>query len=250
MQGNCYGLFADIYDRLMDDVNYDAWYADIKSLLSPFAAAPPARVCDVACGTGQFALRFAREGYEVTGIDISTDMLRIAEQNSRKQGVKVRFSQQDMRNLALPRPVPIITCACDGVNYLTTPADVCAFFAAVKKSLAPNGAFVFDVSTEQKLRQQLGNNSLWDLRDDAAYIWQNRFNEEKRLVVMDLTFFSREADGRYVRFEERHVQRAHSHDEIIGWLAREGFAVEGILKTSMRAHYVCKHKLGGSEMNG
>ena len=43
---------------------------------------------------------------------------------------------------------------------------------------------------------------------------------------MDITFFVREADGRYRRFQEAHLQRAHSEQEIVKLLEEVGF--EGV----------------------
>ena len=56
----------------------------------------------------------------------------------------------------------------------------------------------------------LGNGFFGEERDEAAYLWQNRLDEKRHILRMDITFFVREADGRYRRFEEEHEQRAHS----------------------------------------
>lgn len=40
---------------------------------------------------------------------------------------------------------------------------------------------------------------------------------------MDLTFFLRERDDRYGRFDETHLQRAHEPDELAAWLSEAGF---------------------------
>lgn len=55
-------------------------------------------------------------------------MLRQAEKKARDYGVEAAFVRQDMKKLTLPRRVGAVLATCDGVNYLTTPEDVRAFF--------------------------------------------------------------------------------------------------------------------------
>ena len=103
-----YTGFANIYDLLMDDVDYGAWYAYYRALMS--RAQTPVRTCvDLCCGTGQFAMRLRRDGMAVTGVDLSEDMLRVASGKARAEGLDILFVRQDMRCLELPRPAPPMT---------------------------------------------------------------------------------------------------------------------------------------------
>lgn len=222
-----YSRFADVYDGLMRDVPYDAWAAYLAELLRTYA--PEAHtLADCACGTGAISIRLARMGYAVTGVDASPDMLRVAQQNARLAGLQLPFVCQDMRALRLHKPVDAIVCACDGVNYLLTPADVQAFFRAAHAALRPGGALLFDVSSAYKLEHVLGSSDFTETSADCAYIWANRFIPKTRCVEMDLTFFAREPDGRYARFDELHVQRAHTGDELRGALAETGFETAAV----------------------
>ena len=65
-------------------------------------------------------------------------------------------------------------------------------------------------------------------REDVTYLWMNEWSEEARTLRMSLTFFAREADGRYRRFDEEHVQRAHEVGELLAALAH-GDVVDGAL---------------------
>ncbi len=233
-----YGSFAALYDLLMDDVDYDAWFADVRRRAAALGVTG-GRACDAACGTGAFTLRLSGAGFSVVGVDLSADMLRLAADKARAAGRRITFVQQDMTALSLPRPVDLILCACDGVNYLTDPADVRRFFAAARANLRPGGAFLFDVSTLHKLSVRLGNHTLWELREEAAYLWQNAFDPAARLLTMDLTFFARQEGGLYRRFEERHVQRGHTDEELRAWLADAGFTRVSCEAQEDRAHYAC-----------
>lgn len=217
-----YSAFAEVYDALMDDVDYDGW-ADYYLELLARAGVAPGRLCDCACGTGSMAVRFAARGINVTGADISGEMLARAQEKARRAGVRAMFVEQDMCALRLPRPVDALVCACDGVNYLTDDARLGAFFARAREAIRPGGALAFDISSAYKLERVLGDGFFGEERGDIAYLWSNRFDAAARTSTMDLTFFVREDDGRYRRFDEVHVQRAHDEAHIAGLLERSGF---------------------------
>lgn len=67
-QTDAYRGLASLYDLLMDDVDYDAW---LDFYLAQVRLPRGCRVADLACGTGAFALRLAKLGFAVTGVDIS-----------------------------------------------------------------------------------------------------------------------------------------------------------------------------------
>lgn len=217
-----YEAFAELYDALMDDVDYDAW-ADYYLELIGRMGASPGSICDCACGTGAMSVRFAARGLKVTGVDLSGDMLRLAQEKARAFGVRAMFVRQDMCRLALPRPVDALVCACDGVNYLLDDDRLSAFFDRARVSLRPGGVLAFDISSAWKLRHTLGNSFYGEDREDVTYLWSNRLDERARTVTMDLTFFVREADGRYRRFDEQHVQKAHDPDRLLELMKAHGF---------------------------
>ena len=216
-----YGQFAALYDPLMRDVDYDGWAAYLASFL-------PARisVADCACGTGEITLRLARSGFKMTGVDISASMLEIAAVKARKAGLAIPFIQQDMRGLAMHRPVGAVVCACDGVNYLNSKGAVLHFFQAAYMALEPGGILLFDVSSPYKLEHILGSNTFAEEEDGCAYIWHNNYDHTSRLLEMELTFFQKEEGGLYRRFNENHIQRAHSQDELLANLQNAGFEAD------------------------
>ena len=220
---SAYQAFAGLYDALMDDVDYDAWAGYYLALIGRVGV-DPRTLCDCACGTGAMSVRFARRGMRVTGVDLSVDMLELARQKALQYGVQAMFVCQDMCALALPRPVDALVCACDGVNYLLDDDRLRAFFARARQALKPGGALAFDISSAYKLRKTLGNNFFGEDRGDIAYLWSNRFDEAEETVTMDLTFFTRESDGRYRRFDELHVQKAHEPEHLLALLAECGFS--------------------------
>lgn len=217
-----YEAFAAVYDRLMDDFDYPKW-ADYYLRLLARNGKTPGTICECACGTGSMTVEFAARGLRVTASDLSGDMLEVARQKLFSRGVSAMLVRRDMCEMELPRPVDAVVCACDGVNYLTSDARLTAFFRRANEMLVPGGILAFDVSSAYKLRSILGNGFYGEERDDVAYLWFNHWCEERQTVSMDLTFFVREKDGRYRRFSEQHVQKAHAPEHLAELLQTCGF---------------------------
>lgn len=244
-----YGKFAAVYDRLMADVDYDAWARYLVALLKDGGIQPGDAVLDCACGTGEITLRLQKEGYQLTGADCSEEMLEIAQQKTRKAGQRIPYVCQDMRNLSLHKPVSAITCACDGVNYLLSEADVDRFFLGAYHALKDGGLLLFDVSSVYKLENILGCQTYGEDEPDCTYLWQNCYDPRSKLLEMRLAFFIPDGQGKYTRFDERHIQRAHPVSELTSSLERAGFTIVGIFHaftteqptaTSERIQFVAK----------
>jgi len=229
-----YTCLAGRYDRLMQDVDYDAWAGYVIGLLREYGIAGDARVFDCACGTGALTLRLAKAGYRVTGFDCAEAMLEHAQQKARLLGLRIPFVCQDMRRLSAHHPARAITCACDGVNYLTSAADVEAFFRSACAALADDGLLLFDISSAYKLEHVLGSRTYGEDLPECAYVWQNAFDPDSRLLEMNLAFFLPDGRGKYARYAERHVQRAHGVRELTRALERAGFETLAVYEAFTR----------------
>lgn len=218
-----YTSFAEVYDQLMDNVNYERWADFYTQMLNANGVGVGGKVCECACGTGGLTLPLVRRGFQMTGVDLSQEMLWIAAQKARKQGIGLPFIQQDMRQLHLHRQMDAVIATCDGVNYLTQDKDVLAFFTAAYAALRPGGALIFDVSTPWKLENLRGNQIICEDRQDVTYMWQNRFDKAQGLLDMHLCIFLRQKDGSYRRIDEEQRQRAHTAENLRTLLHGAGF---------------------------
>ena len=222
-----YQAFAELYDELMDDVDYESW-ADYYTRLLSIYGVRNGKVCECACGTGGLTIPLYRRGFQMTGVDISREMLWEAAQKSRKQGIAMPFVQQDMRALNLHRPMDAVLATCDGVNYLLTEEDLLSFFRAAHRAIKPGGALIFDVSTPYKLQHVLCSGLMAEDRENITYMWQNTWNERQRTVSLDLVFFVREKDNQYRRIEEHQKQRAWDEKTLKENLWHAGFRAVSI----------------------
>ena len=217
-----YGDFAQLYDRLMSDVDYDAWAKYLTDLISKYGGGN--RIAECACGTGELTIRLKKAGFDITGFDISQEMLNIAAQKARDSGLMINFICMDMKKLTLHKPHDVIISACDGVNYLLSKAELHSFFSMAYTALKSGGLLLFDISSRYKLENILGCNTFAEDDGECAYIWKNMYDEKSKLIEMDLSFYKKSGEL-YKRFCEKHIQRAHSTEEIISELKHAGFTV-------------------------
>jgi SAM-dependent methyltransferase len=107
-------------------------------------------VLEYGVGTGRIAVQLARAGIDVTGVDLSADMLggleaHLARENEAVRR-RVRAVRGDMRTVRLKERFPLVIAAFNTFLHLYDRPDVEQFLGRVKEHLTPNGLFVFDVS--------------------------------------------------------------------------------------------------------
>ncbi len=211
---DAYGPLAQVYDRFTKDVDYDALYHYLRQLLAGVNAAPTT-VLDLACGTGSISMRFAADGCQVIGADLSEEMLTVAMDKASTLDHPPFFIHQPMQRLRLPQPVELCVCLLDSLNYLTEAVDLRDTFAGVYRTLQPGGWFLFDVRTPSLLRSLDGQVFL-DEDEEAYCVWRGSFDEESNVLTYAMDIFTRQ--GRLWRREqEQHEERAWDTD----WLVRE-----------------------------
>ncbi|MEG0806281.1 MAG: methyltransferase domain-containing protein [Lachnospiraceae bacterium] len=220
-----YSGFAQVYDRFMDNVPYEEWGEWLVRKLN-HRGIVNGLVLDLACGTGKLTQILAENGYDMTGIDRSEEMLAIAQNQRDSQGIL--YLCQDMCEFELYGTVKAIVSVCDSVNYILELEDLTKMFRLVNNYLDPGGLFVFDMNTEYKYRNLLGDRSFSENREDCSFIWDNFYDEQERLNQYDLTLFVQEEGALFRRLEETHLQRAYSLDEITQAVTDSGLILEEI----------------------
>lgn len=242
-----YNDFADIYDHLMhEDINYEHIADYIENLFTLYGVSPEL-VCDLACGTGNITIPLAKRGYDMTGIDLSEEMLNIAREKS--EGLNILYLNQNLANIDLYGTMGAFVCMIDGINYILAPQSLLKLFTKIRTCfLDTDGLFIFDISTRYKLKNIIGSNTFIHSEKNVFYSWQNRYLNEKNLSDMMLTFFVKGRYG-YKRFEERHLQHAYTEKEIRYLLKKAGFlsvdtynamTFEPPEKESERIVFVCR----------
>ena len=223
-----YSRLAYIYDVLMEDAPYDDWQRVVEYFIKELSPGNK-KLIDLGCGTGKMSNRFAKAGYEVTGVDVSEDMLSFAQSTTNNKGESVHYIHQDLRELEVMNKFDVAVSLCDVMNYITEEEELYMVFQRVAKVLNHHGLFIFDVHSLNYLQQTIENQVFTEIYDDISYIWLCSEGEKMGEVVHDLTFFLQtEQENLYERFDETHRQRSFSTEIYQRLLERAGFQVNRI----------------------
>lgn len=207
-----YTDFSKVYDIFMDETPYEEWAEFIHKLVVKMGI-NKGLLLDLGCGTGTMSEIFAKMEYDVIGIDISTDMLRVATDKKEQSGLDILYLCQDMRKFELYGTVSTIISVCDSLNYLLSEQDVEKTFRLVNNYLDPKGVFIFDFNTDYKYKHIIGDTVIAENRDTCSFIWENTYYEEEKLNEYELTIFVKDGNL-YQKFIEEHYQKGYSLEEM------------------------------------
>ena len=218
-----YGKFAYLYDDLMKDVPYDEWVRFLQIQVQTYGVEGQ-KILDLACGTGELSIRLSSAGFEVTGVDLSAEMLTVAREKADRGGLTLFLVEQDMSQLELPGVFDIIGIFCDSVNYLQEETEIIHTFERALKHLKTNGLFLFDVHSLYKMTELFANQTYAYNGEEISYIWQCFEGEYPYSVEHELSFFELDHEtGQYHRYDELHYQRTFTIEQYQNWLEETGF---------------------------
>lgn len=202
-----YEKFSSVYDAIMDDSLYDLW-TDFSLRHLP-KSKDKKKLLELACGTGIQSVRFAQAGFEVTGLDLSQEMLDVAEKRAASAKVKVDFLQGNMLDLSRAGKYDFVTCYSDSICYMQDEVEVGDVFKEVYNALNDGGVFIFDVHSTYQTDEVFPGYSYHENADDFAMVWDSYEDVAPHSVVHELTFFIQDEDGRFIRFDEVHEERTY-----------------------------------------
>ncbi|MGG1662706.1 class I SAM-dependent methyltransferase [Brevibacillus sp. NRS-1366] len=138
--GNMY-QWADYYDLTQHGVNGDVEFYMEQAKLAG------GKVLELGCGTGRISIPMAQAGIDVTGVDLSQEMLAKAEKKAQEQGVAtgLKLLQGDMRQFDLGESFSLIMIPFRSFLHLLHIQEQMKALTCIRKHLAPGGKFVMNV---------------------------------------------------------------------------------------------------------
>ncbi len=216
-----YTSFAQVYDTFMDNIPYEEWGEYLTGLMEEYGV-KDGLVLELGCGTGSMTEILAAKGYDMIGADNSEEMLEIAMEKRDESGHDILYLLQDMREFELYGTVSAVVSVCDSVNYITKEEELEEVFRLVNNYLDPKGIFIFDFNTKYKYQAVLGDRTIAEKRDECSFIWDNYYYEDEEINEYELTLFIQEKGDLYRKFEEVHLQRAYTLEQMIRLVKKSG----------------------------
>jgi SAM-dependent methyltransferase len=220
-------VFGDDYAAAYDDLYHDKDYAAecdlLEGLFETCARRPVRRVLDVGCGTGSHAVLLAGRGYEVVGVDRSSEMLRRA----RERDNSIPFRLGDMTTLDLGETFDAVLIMFAVLGYLTDNISVQAALRAARRHLTRDGLLFADVWYGPAVLAERPSErvKVIDTPSGGQVIRTaaSRLEPRRNLCTVDYRLWRLEAGKLTAEVREQHPMRYFFEPELHAFLLDAGF---------------------------
>jgi SAM-dependent methyltransferase len=190
---------------------------EAEFIRSALGVAPPAKLLDVPCGGGRHCRALAALGYEMTGVDGSTDFLAAARSISAGLPGKLTWEQRDMRDLPWPSTFDGAYLFGNSFGYLDDDGNA-AFLKAVARALKPGARFVMDVSYVMEVVLPSLQERAWYQTGDIIMLASRQYDPVRSRLEVEYTWIR---DGAVDR--RSMSARVYSFREMLRLLEEAGF---------------------------
>lgn len=196
-------IFAYVYNKKWTDFIEKTGPSILNFYSNQSVSKKNKRILDLCCGTGQLASIFLKKGYNVTGIDLSENMLYYAKENNKKyvKKSKAEFIKGNASDFSLNKKYGLVVSTYDSLNHLEDEKSLKKCFQLVYKVLSKGGFFIFDLNTLVGIKKNWRKTSFIDDQEMTIKI-KGSFNEKENRGSTSISGFVRKKDGSYERFTE------------------------------------------------
>lgn len=136
-----FNYYAQYYNLLYKDKDYQKEADYIQHLIRQYSNTDSQSVIDFGCGTGIHASFLSAHGYQVDGVDLSEQMIRLARQ---KETDTLHFHVGDITTVNLKKKVDVVVSLFHVFSYINSNDDVEKLLDNVSCHLKSGGLFIFD----------------------------------------------------------------------------------------------------------
>ena len=228
---------AEIYDRVMDHVDYVAWAKYISSVFQRFGIIDSLRsgtgnILEIACGTGNLSVNLHKLGFcSLTCTDVSPSMIAIAAHKFKMHNMPHRLFSSNMKSIPLSTDVAcyvsnslfdVVLCIYDSINYMITSEDFIRAVREVASVTEDGGFFIFDVCTEKNSEKYFSQSVMDENFGDIQYERVCSFDHAERIQK---NHFIIHKNGK--RYAENHYQKIFRLNEITEMIKETPFTIRG-----------------------
>jgi len=231
-----FGTYSRYYNLLYKDKDYSGEATYVKTLIDKYLPGATS-ILDLGCGTGRHDFILTEMGFEITGVDMSQEMLTVANAHlsslTSQQGIAhpspPTFIHGDIRSVRLESTFDVVISLFHVMSYQTTNDDLTAAFATARAHLKPGGVFIFDcwygpaVLTD---RPVVRVKRLEDSEFALTRVVEPVMYPNENIVELDYQIMSREKkSGEVEEVKERHRMRYLFGPEVEYLARNSGMAI-------------------------
>lgn len=224
--------YAKYYDLLYQDKDYVKEAAFVQRLIRKYS--PGSRsMLELGCGTGRYAREFVRHGWNVLGVDLSKDMVRLANREitrlPARQRARIRIKTGDVRRFRSNETFDVIVSLFHVVNYQTTNAALRGMFTSAHRALGSGGLFIFDFWNGPAVLNERPAFRIKRVEDKSVRVVRLAEPEldvtHNRVNVNYTLFVTRRKTGHITEIQETHSVRYLFLPEIQRFAETAGFRI-------------------------
>ncbi|MDH5719903.1 MAG: class I SAM-dependent methyltransferase [Spirochaetia bacterium] len=217
-----YTSFSKVYDATMKKVPYAIWADYIYNNFKTLGVGSHDRILEIACGTGKLFSILNKMFLNLTGLDLSFEML----QRAREKKIESLINADMMSMPYADQCFSAIYATHDSLNYLTNIGNIKKHFAEARRVLKKGGYYIFDLSTEYNVLKYYHEKTIKEDHNGIEFLWHNFYDVSKNEIISTLEFFNKRKNERNSSFLEIHRQKIFYDSEIINAAEESKFALQ------------------------
>jgi SAM-dependent methyltransferase len=210
--------YADAYDSIYRSKDYDGEVDLIERILIRQGLAGSRNLLDLGCGTGAHAVRLAKRGHRVVGVDRSPEMLVQARAKAvAERGLRLEFHEGDICTLNLRQQFDAALMMFTVLGYLLNDTDLKAALASVRQHLALGGLFIFDVWHGPAVLAVRPSERTISVVQGTIHIHRKTravLESPRHVCRVNFDLERIAGDGRFERWQEEHFVRYYFREEL------------------------------------
>jgi len=129
---------------MFDETRWTMADVEVGQIIALAGIAPPAKVLDLCCGVGRHSLAFARRGFQVTAVDITSSYLEAVRESAADEGLTIELIHEDARNFRRPGGFALCVNLGASFGYFSDARDDGLILRRCRENLAAGGVFVLE----------------------------------------------------------------------------------------------------------
>ena len=134
----------EYYDIAFDFIDIKKQIDLFEEFIKRFSRVKVRRVLDLGCGPGSQLIELAHRGYDVSGLDISPQMLGYLKKRALNEGITVETIKEDMSNFRMKKKVDFIFIMMGTIGYIKDNEEFLRHLNSVSSVLKPGGLYLIE----------------------------------------------------------------------------------------------------------